>query len=75
MQTNHLEALTANLRELEGKRVSEGEPIRMSFYRVVGVGCSLVFHDILRFCQKTTAPEVIDFSMYPCVQYIYDAFY
>ncbi|KAJ5964982.1 uncharacterized protein N7479_004858 [Penicillium vulpinum] len=41
---------------LKGKPIAESEPIRMSFYRVVGVGNSLVFQDSLMFCQSTTAP-------------------
>ncbi|KAJ5207500.1 Heat shock protein 70 family [Penicillium cf. griseofulvum] len=63
LKNDHLEALTANLREFEGKRVAEGEPIRISFYRVVGVGHSLVFRSELLFCEKTIAPEVIDSSV------------
>ncbi|KZN90257.1 Heat shock 70 kDa protein [Penicillium chrysogenum] len=45
---------------LKGKSVSESEPIRMSFYRVIGVGGSFVFQDSLLFCQANIAPEKVD---------------
>ncbi|CAG8890324.1 unnamed protein product [Penicillium egyptiacum] len=49
--------------DFEGQSVAESEPIRMGFYRVFGVGESMVFHDALRFCQMNTAPEVMDSSV------------
>lgn len=73
--------MTAYLRDLKGKPVAESEPIRMGFYRVIGVGRSLVFHDKLLFSQANTAPGVTDSSMSPYRLYIYiyiyiaDAFY
>ncbi|CAG8063897.1 unnamed protein product [Penicillium nalgiovense] len=48
---------------LKGKPVAESEPIRMGFYRVIGVGRSLVFHDKLLFSQANTAPGVTDSSV------------
>ncbi|OQE25757.1 hypothetical protein PENFLA_c008G01281 [Penicillium flavigenum] len=55
--------VTAYLRDLKGKSVAESEPIRMNFYRVVGVGQSLVFHDNLAFSHANTAPKVTDSSV------------
>ncbi|CAG7936151.1 unnamed protein product [Penicillium nalgiovense] len=55
--------MTAYLRDLKGKPVAESEPIRMGFYRVIGVGRSLVFHDKLLFSQANTAPGVTDSSI------------
>ncbi|KGO76318.1 Heat shock protein 70 family [Penicillium italicum] len=48
---------------LKGNAVAESKPIRMSFYRVIGVGKSLVFHEILMFCQTGKAPAVRDDSV------------
>ncbi|KAJ5258405.1 hypothetical protein N7524_009961 [Penicillium chrysogenum] len=48
------------LTDFKGKSVSESEPIRMNFYRVVGVGESFVFRTSLLFCQANIAPEKVD---------------
>ncbi|KAI2741395.1 hypothetical protein DTO013E5_4559 [Penicillium roqueforti] len=48
---------------LKGNPVAESEPIRMGFYRVVGLGQPLVFQDSLQFCQGNKAPETMDSSV------------
>ncbi|KAJ5977810.1 hypothetical protein N7501_001152 [Penicillium viridicatum] len=63
MQWYILKALNAYLRNFEGKPVAESEPIRMDFYRVIGVGESFVFQSKLRFCQKATPPAENDSSV------------
>lgn len=65
-----LEALSAYLGDFEGTPVAESEPIRMGFYRTVGVHDSFVFTTNLWFCQMDTPPKERDSSMSPCRQYI-----
>ncbi|KAJ5787881.1 hypothetical protein N7457_002871 [Penicillium paradoxum] len=47
----------------KNQTLAEGEPVRMNFYRTVGIRGSLSFNTPLMFCQKAIAPEMEDSSV------------